>query len=111
MSEMDWLAAHQKWTDRALKAEREVAELRAALVTAEKIIGREFPNGQAIIDIRAALAASQETNADLAALPKMTSGYNTLRDALSWFDAHEVESKLGHLPEWAMAARALTSHS
>ena len=30
-----------------------------------------------------------------------------LRDALSWFDSHEVEEKLGHLPQWVNMARRL----
>ena len=28
-----------------------------------------------------------------------------LRDALSWFDAHSVGTKLGHFPQWEAAAR------
>jgi hypothetical protein len=32
--------------------------------------------------------------------------FNLLRDALSWFDAHEVEKQLGHLPQWVVSARA-----
>jgi hypothetical protein len=36
----------------------------AALVTAEKIIGREVPNGQAIIDIRDAIAKTGASDLD-----------------------------------------------
>ena len=39
------------------------------------------------------------------AVAKMTDGYNCLRDALVWFDTHDVEIKLGHLPQWVVAAR------
>lgn len=38
---------------------------------------------------------------------RMVDGYNRLRDALSWFDSHEVEKKLGHLPQWVVMAREL----
>lgn len=34
--------------------------------------------------------------------------YNLLRDALVWFSSHEVEKKLGHLPQWVVTARELT---
>jgi hypothetical protein len=34
-------------------------------------------------------------------------GYNILRDAVVWFDSHEVEKKLGHLPQWMVTAREL----
>lgn len=34
-------------------------EMLDALRTAEKIVGREFPNGQGIIDIRAAIAKAE----------------------------------------------------
>lgn len=30
---------------------------------------------------------------------------NLLRDALSWFDSHEVERRLDHTPEWVVTAR------
>lgn len=45
------------------------------------------------------------------AVEKMTEGYNRLRDALIWFDSHEVEKKLGHLPQWVVMGRNLTSRS
>lgn len=41
-------------------------------------------------------------------IAKMTEGYNRLRDALIWFDSHEVEKKLGHLPQWVVMGRELT---
>jgi hypothetical protein len=31
--------------------------------------------------------------------------FNLLRDAISWFDSHEVEQKLSHLPWWVKMAR------
>lgn len=34
-------------------------------------------------------------------------GYNVMLDALSWFEAHEVEKKLGHLPQWVPMAREI----
>jgi hypothetical protein len=37
----------------------------------------------------------------------MTNSYNLLRDALSWFTSHEVEKKLGHLPQWVVMGREL----
>jgi hypothetical protein len=45
---------------------------------------------------------------DRKAVEKMTEGYSRLRDALIWFDAHEVEKKLGHLPQWVVMGRELT---
>lgn len=42
---------------------------------------------------------------------KMTDGYNILRSALAWFDSHEVEAKLGHLPQWVDDGRKLTNRS
>jgi hypothetical protein len=42
-------------------------------------------------------------------MQRMTDGYNLLRDALVWFDSHEVEQKLGHVPQWVAMARALLS--
>lgn len=42
------------------------------------------------------------------AAEKMTAGYNLLRDALIWFDSHDVEKKLGHLPQWVAIGRELT---
>jgi hypothetical protein len=32
--------------------------------------------------------------------------FNLIRDAVSWADAHEVERKLGHTPQWLVHARA-----
>lgn len=46
---------------------------------------------------------------DRKAQQRMVDGYNTLRDALSWFDSHEVEEKLKHLPQWVVTARVVTS--
>lgn len=42
-----------------------------------------------------------------AAMERMTDGYNILRSALAWFDSHEVEARLKHLPQWAADAREL----
>lgn len=39
------------------------------------------------------------------ATKRHTDGYNIMRDALSWFEAHDVEKKLGHLPQWVVMAR------
>ena len=44
---------------------------------------------------------------DGAEIQKMTDGYNAMRDALSWFDSHEVETKLGHLPQWVVTGREI----
>lgn len=52
----------------------------------------------------AKISEAQECKAFL----KMTEGYNRLRDALVWFDAHEVEKRLGHLPQWVALGRELT---
>lgn len=40
-------------------------------------------------------------------LLRIVDGYNILRDAVVWFDSHEVEKKLGHLPQWMVTAREL----
>lgn len=40
-------------------------------------------------------------------IKRHTDGYNVMRDALSWFEAHEVEKKLGHLPQWVTMARKI----
>lgn len=62
----------------------------------QRISGEEFRRSQ-----------SEERKA----IEKMTEGYNRLRDALIWFDSHEVEKKLGHLPQWVVMGRVLTSRS
>jgi len=53
-----------------------------------------------------------KTHEDLPPVPhtldRMTIGYNLLRDALVWFSSHEVEKKLGHLPQWVAMGRELT---
>lgn len=41
---------------------------------------------------------------------RMVDGYNLLRDALAWFSSHEVEKKLGHLPQWVAMGRELTEN-
>lgn len=45
---------------------------------------------------------------DRKANERMVEGYNILRGALVWFDSHEVEGKLGHLPQWVVMGRELT---
>jgi hypothetical protein len=32
--------------------------------------------------------------------------FNLMRDTVNWADAHEVERKLGHTPQWLVDARA-----
>lgn len=44
------------------------------------------------------------------ALQRMTDGYNILRGALVWFDSHDVEKKLDHLPQWVAMGRELTGN-
>ncbi len=36
-----------------------------------------------------------------AEIERLTVHYNLLRDALSWFDAHNID----HLPQWVVSAR------
>lgn len=48
---------------------------------------------------------------DRKAQQRMVDGYNTLRDALSWFDSHEVEAKLGHMPQWVVTARDIVARA
>jgi hypothetical protein len=55
-------------------------------------------------DFTPALAAAAE---DRKAQARMVDGYNLLRGALDWFNAHEVEIQLGHIPQWVTMAREL----
>jgi hypothetical protein len=54
---------------------------------------------------------SKTANASMQRGLTMTNSYNLLRDALSWFSSHEVEKKLGHLPQWVVMARELLPDS
>lgn len=38
---------------------------------------------------------------------RRTDSFNRLRDALVWFTSHEVEKKLGHLPQWVVMGQEL----
>jgi hypothetical protein len=48
-----------------------------------------------------AVACMKETDAARAEIERLTVHYNLLRDALSWFDAHNID----HLPQWVVSAR------
>jgi hypothetical protein len=51
----------------------------------------------------------ENREAEDARVLRMVEGYNLLRDALVWFESHEVEKKLGHLPQWVDMAKKLIS--
>ncbi len=61
-----------------------------------------FQHAVGILSLTAAKTAEDDRG-----ITKMTRGYNLLRDALAWFSSHEVEKKLGHLPQWVDMARDL----
>lgn len=58
-------------------------------------------------ETQASMAAFRETQ-DRKARERMVEGYNLLRGALAWFDSHEVEKELGHVPQWVESGRRLT---
>jgi hypothetical protein len=61
-----------------------------------------FQHAVGILSLTATKASQEEPGTKV-----MTDGYNRLRDALDWFTSHEVEKKLGHLPQWVIMAREL----
>jgi hypothetical protein len=86
--------------------EREIERLRAAL---EAIADNCDPNDppwkdaeKGRIDTGDIARAALDMKAEI---ERLNASFNLLRDAVSWFDAHEVEKKLGHLPQWVVSAR------
>lgn len=49
----------------------------------------------------------ESTLREILGVLRVSGSFNLLRDALTWFTSHEVEKKLGHLPQWVVMGREL----
>jgi hypothetical protein len=80
----------------------EAAAKKARAVGMRHSVDGQIPGGFAL-EIEAAIRAMAATEGEK---PMDSCGdFNLLRDALAWFDSHEVEQKLGHMPWWVKMAR------